>query len=91
MFRGRDTRRRVLCACRSVVSRISAHITPYQHTSYDLGALEVLVRVQVAWRQRKVDAHQNQQEIDSPPHGACGEVRRGQARRGICCRCRGGT
>ena len=38
-------------------------------TCDDLGALEVLVGVQVAGRQGKVDAHENQQEVASPPHG----------------------
>jgi hypothetical protein len=53
-------------------------------TSYDLGALEVLVGVQVAGRQGKVDAHEDQQEVDSSPHdcgcmapcGGCEEVGR---------------
>jgi hypothetical protein len=76
---------RPICTSVSLVAHIGTH-GKHQHTSYDLRALEVLVRVQVAWRQRKVDAHQNQQEIDSPPHGACCEVLRGQARRSICCR-----
>jgi hypothetical protein len=44
----------------------------HRHTGYDLGALEVLVRVQVARRQGKVDAHKQQQEVNSPPHGVCG-------------------
>jgi hypothetical protein len=39
-----------------------------RHTGDDLRALEVLIGVQVARREGKVDAHQDQQEIDSPPH-----------------------
>ena len=42
-----------------------------QRTCYDLGALEVLIRVQVARRQRKVDAREDQQEVDSAPHCDC--------------------
>jgi hypothetical protein len=40
------------------------------HTSNDLRALKVFVRMKIARAQRKVDAHQEQQEVRSPPHVA---------------------
>lgn len=40
-------------------------------TCYDLWALEVFVGVEIARRQGKVDAHADEQEVDSPPHVAC--------------------
>lgn len=41
-------------------------------TCYDFWALEVLIRMEIARRQGKVDAREDQQEIDSAPHSGCG-------------------
>lgn len=72
MFRGRGSRRHGLAISQSIShSPARSGAVQRRHTCDDLGALEVLVRVQVARRQREVDAHQNQEEVDSPPHGAC--------------------
>lgn len=38
-------------------------------TGEELGALEVLVWMDVAWAEGEVDAHQQEQEIRPPPHG----------------------
>lgn len=40
-------------------------------TGKELGALEVLVWMDVAWAESEVDAHQQEQEIRPPPHGEC--------------------
>lgn len=70
MFRVPDTRRRDL----RVVYQLWFVDGAYegQRTCDDLRALKVLVRMQIARRQRKVDAHENQQEVGPAPHSACG-------------------
>ena len=67
MSRGRGRRRRALMLSVAGVYECA----PHGLTSDDLRALEVLVGVQVARRQGKVDAHEDQEEVDSPPHGVC--------------------
>lgn len=42
-------------------------------TSYDFWALEVLIRVQIARREREINAHQQQQEVSAAPHADCRE------------------
>lgn len=37
-------------------------------TGEELRALEVLIWMDVAWREGKVDAHQEEKQICSPPH-----------------------
>lgn len=40
------------------------------YTCDDLWALEVLIWVQVTWRNGEVEPHQDQEEVRSPPHVA---------------------
>lgn len=39
------------------------------HTCDDLGALKVLIGVEIAGGQGEVEADQDEQEVGSPPHG----------------------
>jgi len=38
-------------------------------TSDDLRPLKVLIRVDVAWREGKIESHQNQEKVNARPHG----------------------
>jgi hypothetical protein len=71
-------------SCRVINNTVARADVSLIHTSDDLRTLEVLVRVEIAWRQREVDAHEYQQEVASAPHdGRCevglSRVERGQA------------
>lgn len=47
-------------------SRASSHLMP--PTCYDLWTLKVFIGMKIAWRQRKIDADQQQQQVAAPPH-----------------------
>lgn len=45
--------------------------TPQKHTGNDLWTLEILIGMNVAWRNSKVESHCQQQEVGASPHDHC--------------------
>ena len=42
-------------------------LDPLNHTCNDLGTLKILIGMKIAGGERKVDAHQQQEQVDAPP------------------------
>lgn len=69
-------------------ARTQKHVREEQLTGDDLGALEVLVRMEVAWGQSKPEADKEQQQIGTAPHVEVGffsvDPRQASARPCLC-------